>query len=83
VTLAAVSAATIQSAPTRRRSAARVPDASPPKMLFLSPERTFERKFLQIIITFHLEHHFSKQKVFEAYANQVPLGQRGNLNNNQ
>jgi membrane peptidoglycan carboxypeptidase len=49
------------------------------KMLFLSLERTFERKFLQIVITFQLEHRFSKQKIFELYANQVPLGQRGNF----
>jgi penicillin-binding protein 1B len=49
------------------------------KMLFLSPERTFERKFLQIVITFQLEHRFSKQKIFELYANQVPLGQRGSF----
>jgi penicillin-binding protein 1B len=52
------------------------------KMLFLSPERTFERKFLQILITFNLEHRFSKQKIFEVYANQVPLGQRGSFSIN-
>ncbi len=52
------------------------------KMLFLSPERTFERKFLQILITFQLEHRFSKQKIFEVYANQVPLGQRGSFSIN-
>src|SRR6201986_199682 len=51
-------------------------------MLFLSPERTFERKFLQILITFNLEHRFSKQKIFEVYANQVPLGQRGSFSIN-
>ena len=47
------------------------------KMFFLSPERTFKRKFLQVVITFQLEHRFNKQKIFEIYANQVPLGQRG------
>jgi penicillin-binding protein 1B len=52
------------------------------KMLFLSPARTFERKFLQIVITFQLEHRFSKQKIFEVYANQVPLGQRGSFSIN-
>jgi len=52
------------------------------KMLFLSPERTFERKFLQVLITFQLEHRFSKQKIFEVYANQVPLGQRGSFSIN-
>jgi penicillin-binding protein 1B len=52
------------------------------KMFFLSPERTFKRKFLQIVITFQLEHRFSKQKIFEIYANQVPLGQRGSFSIN-
>ena len=49
------------------------------KMFFLTPERTFKRKFLQVVITFQLEHRFSKQKIFEIYANQVPLGQRGSF----
>lgn len=49
------------------------------KMFFLTPERTLKRKFLQIVITFQLEHRFSKQKIFEIYANQVPLGQRGSF----
>ncbi len=49
------------------------------KMFFLTPERTFKRKFLQIVITFQLEHRFSKQKIFEIYANEVPLGQRGSF----
>ncbi len=52
------------------------------KMFFLTPERTFKRKFLQIVITFQLEHRFSKQKIFEVYANQVPLGQRGSFSIN-
>jgi penicillin-binding protein 1B len=52
------------------------------KMFFLTPERTFKRKFLQVVITFQLEHRFSKQKIFETYANQVPLGQRGSFSIN-
>jgi len=52
------------------------------KMFFLTPERTFKRKFLQIVITLQLEHRFSKQKIFELYANQVPLGQRGSFSIN-
>jgi penicillin-binding protein 1B len=52
------------------------------KMFFLTPERTFKRKFLQVVITFQLEHRFSKQKIFEIYANQVPLGQRGSFSIN-
>jgi penicillin-binding protein 1B len=52
------------------------------KEFFLSPERTFRRKFLQVVITFQLEHRFSKQKIFELYANEVPLGQRGSFSVN-
>jgi penicillin-binding protein 1B len=52
------------------------------KMFFLTPERTFRRKFLQVVITFQLEHRFNKQKIFELYANQVPLGQRGSFSIN-
>jgi penicillin-binding protein 1B len=52
------------------------------KMFFLTPERTFKRKFLQVVITFQLEHRFSKEKIFELYANQVPLGQRGSFSIN-
>ena len=52
------------------------------KMFFLTPERTFKRKFLQIVITFQLEHRFSKEKIFEIYANQVPMGQRGSFSIN-
>ncbi len=47
------------------------------KMFFLTPERTFRRKFLQVIITLQIEHHFNKKQIFQLYANEVPLGQRG------
>jgi penicillin-binding protein 1B len=49
------------------------------KMFFLTPERTFKRKFLQVMITFQLEHRFKKQQIFQMYANEVPLGQRGSF----
>ncbi|HTD56539.1 MAG TPA: transglycosylase domain-containing protein, partial [Silvibacterium sp.] len=49
---------------------------------FLSPEKRFKRKFLEIVITYQLEHRFTKQKIFEMYANQVPLGQRGSFSIN-
>jgi penicillin-binding protein 1B len=49
------------------------------KMFFLTPERTFKRKFLQVIITFQLEHRFDKKQIFQMYANEVPLGQRGSF----
>ena len=46
---------------------------------FLSPEKTWKRKVIEIIITFQLEHRFSKQQIFEMYANQINLGQRGSF----
>jgi penicillin-binding protein 1B len=49
------------------------------KMFFLTPERTFKRKFIQVVITFQLEHRFTKQQIFQMYANEVPQGQRGSF----
>ena len=49
------------------------------KMFFLKPERTWHRKFLQVIITLQLEHRFTKQQIFQMYANEVPLGQHGSF----
>ena len=49
------------------------------KLFFLTPERTFKRKFLQVVITFQLEHRFTKQQIFQMYANEVPLGHRGSF----
>ncbi len=44
---------------------------------FLSPEKHLTRKIAEITITFQLESRFSKQQIFEMYANQINLGQRG------
>jgi len=44
---------------------------------FLSPERTVSRKLREAVIALILEHKFSKQKIFEMYANEINLGQRG------
>jgi penicillin-binding protein 1B len=46
---------------------------------FLSPEKHLKRKLIEIIITFQLEHRFDKKQIFQMYANQVPLGQRGSF----
>ena len=45
--------------------------------IFLSPERRIKRKLIEILITFHLEARFTKQQIFEMYANQINLGHRG------
>ncbi len=46
---------------------------------FLTPEKHFKRKLIEIVITFQLEHRFSKQQIFQMYANQIPLGQQGSF----
>ena len=47
--------------------------------IFLSPERHLKRKLIEIAITFQVEHRFTKQQIFEMYANQIPLGQQGSF----
>ena len=45
------------------------------KNIFLSPRRTWERKYKEALIALILETRLSKEKIFEIYANQVYLGQ--------
>ena len=47
--------------------------------IFLSPARHIKRKLIEILITFQLESRFTKQQIFEMYANQINLGQRGSF----
>ena len=46
---------------------------------FLTPEKRVKRKLIEIVITFQLEHRFTKKQIFEMYANQINLGQRGSF----
>jgi len=46
---------------------------------FLTPARTNKRKLEEIMITYQLESRFNKQQIFEMYANQINLGQRGSF----
>ncbi len=46
---------------------------------FLSPEKKLKRKLIEIIITFQLESRFTKQQLFQMYANEINLGQRGSF----
>ena len=46
---------------------------------FLSPEKTLKRKVVEMLIAFELEQKFSKQRIFQMYANQVYMGQRGSF----
>ena len=52
------------------------------KDFFLSPEKRIKRKLIEIVITFQLEHRFNKKQIFEMYANEINLGQRGSFSIN-
>jgi penicillin-binding protein 1B len=47
--------------------------------LFLTQEKKIKRKLVEIMITFQLEHRYTKKEIFELYANQINLGQRGSF----
>ena len=42
--------------------------------LFLSPQKTIQRKLQEIFLTVQIERRFSKDQIFELYANQIYLG---------
>jgi penicillin-binding protein 1B len=46
---------------------------------FLTPEKTIKRKVIEMLIAEELEQKFTKQQIFEIYANWVDLGQRGSF----
>ena len=46
---------------------------------FLTPEKTIKRKLTEMLIAEEMEQKFSKQQIFEFYANWVDLGQRGSF----
>ena len=49
------------------------------KLLFVADTGTIKYKVTQILVAIHLEHRFTKKQIFEAYANQINLGQRGSF----
>src|SRR5665213_1875602 len=42
--------------------------------LFLSSEKTYGRKLQEIFLSMQIERRFTKQQIFELYANQIYLG---------
>jgi penicillin-binding protein 1B len=46
---------------------------------FLTPEKTYTRKMAEMMISIELEQRFSKRQIFEFYANQIYMGQRGSF----
>src|SRR5437667_216633 len=49
------------------------------RAFFLTPEKTLKRKLVEMLIAIELEQKFTKQQIFEFYANRVDLGQRGSF----
>ncbi len=47
------------------------------KNFFLTSERTFKRKFKEILMAVLLETHYSKDEILEAYLNEIYMGQDG------
>lgn len=47
------------------------------KNYFLGSERSFKRKFDEIIMALSLDLHYSKDEILEAYLNEIYLGQDG------
>lgn len=46
---------------------------------FLTPQKTISRKIAEAMIALQLESRFTKQQIFEMYANEVNIGQRGSF----
>src|SRR5256885_15391868 len=46
---------------------------------FLNPEKKIKRKLEEMLIAGILEQRFSKKQIFELYANQIYMGQRGSF----
>ena len=46
------------------------------KNFFLTRERTFERKFIEILLALRIEQELSKEEILELYVNKIYLGHR-------
>ncbi len=44
------------------------------KLIFLTPEKSWRRKFNEILLSIQIEKDFTKDQIFELYANQVYFG---------
>jgi penicillin-binding protein 1B len=47
------------------------------KNTYLTPERTFRRKYAEAMLAFSLERRLSKADILALYCNEIYLGQRG------
>src|SRR5258706_2804351 len=46
---------------------------------FISTDRNWRRKLSEAMVSMELEQRFNKQQIFELYANEVYLGNRGSF----
>jgi penicillin-binding protein 1A len=44
------------------------------RILFLTPEKTLDRKLKEILLAFQIEKNFTKEEILTLYCNQVPFG---------
>jgi penicillin-binding protein 1A len=44
------------------------------RILFLTPEKTYERKIKEVILAFQIEKNFTKEEIFTLYCNQMYFG---------
>jgi penicillin-binding protein 1A len=44
------------------------------RALFLSPEKTYERKLKEILLSLQIERYYTKEQIMEMYCNQIFLG---------
>ncbi|HEV3220349.1 MAG TPA: PBP1A family penicillin-binding protein [Candidatus Acidoferrales bacterium] len=49
------------------------------RSFFFSTERTWRRKLAETLVALELEHRYTKQQIFELYANEIYLGNRGSF----
>ena len=49
------------------------------RSFFFNSDRTIRRKIAETVVALELEHRFNKQQIFELYANEIYLGNRGSF----
>ncbi|MGH9727208.1 MAG: penicillin-binding protein 1A [Candidatus Acidiferrales bacterium] len=49
------------------------------RSFFFSTKRVWRRKIAETMVALELDHRFSKQRIFELYANEIYLGNRGSF----